>query len=79
MIDATLLRHVLLDLRVAVDDADAVMIDSMRRPRRRRLGHVTHRTQYREAREKIVSQIAYLLRLTEPDPTPPTPTGGAEH
>lgn len=72
MIDKALLRRVLLDLRVAADDADTVAIDMLRPLRRRRLGRVLHRSQYHEARGKVVSQIAYLLRMAEDDPKPPS-------
>lgn len=70
MIDRAILRRVLLDLRVAVDDADSVAVDMMRSPRRRKLGPVLHRSQYREARGKVISQIAYLLRMAEDEPKP---------
>jgi hypothetical protein len=72
MIDKALLRRVLLDLRVATDDADTVAVDMLRSPRQRQLGPALHRSQYREARAKVVSQIAYLLRMVDGEPQPPT-------
>lgn len=68
MIDRAVLRRVLLDLRVAADDADSITVDMMRSPRRRRLGPMLHRSQYREARGKVITQIAYLLRMAEDEP-----------
>jgi hypothetical protein len=68
MIDPDKMRCALVDLRVAVDDAGAVTTDMLRRPRRRELGPALHRRNYREARDKILGQIAYLLRLTEEPP-----------
>ncbi|MFT3771409.1 MAG: hypothetical protein QM820_38840 [Minicystis sp.] len=65
MIDRALMKRVLVDLRVAVDDADSVAADMLRPPRPRELGPVLHRVQYREARGKIVEQIAYLMRMAE--------------
>ncbi len=66
--DATAVRRFVVDLRVAVDDADAVMRDALRPLRRRELGHVLHRRNYGEARERIVALLAYAV--------PPEPEGG---
>ncbi|MFT3776251.1 MAG: hypothetical protein QM820_63715 [Minicystis sp.] len=77
MIDRALMKRVLVDLRVAVDDADSVAADMMRPPRQRELGPVLHRVQYREARGKIVEQIAYLMRMAEE--AGPTGEGGPPH
>ncbi len=71
------MRRVLLDLRVAVDDADAVTEDMLRAPRRRELGPVLHRKNYGEARGKITSAIEYLFRLAEPGAPPEG--GGPAH
>ncbi|MFT3768451.1 MAG: hypothetical protein QM820_23630 [Minicystis sp.] len=79
MIDRALMKRVLLDLRVAVDDADTVAADMLRPPRRRELGPVLHRVQYREARGKIVQQIAYLLRMADEGPAAPPGEGNPPH
>jgi hypothetical protein len=63
-------RRILLDLRVAFDDADAVTEDMLLDPLDRELGPKLHRKQYREARRKIRSTLDYLMRLTG-DGTPP--------
>jgi hypothetical protein len=77
MIDADKMRRALVDLRVAVDDAGAVTADMLRRPRRRELGPALHRRNYREAQDKILGQIAYLLHMAEEPPAggqaPPPP------
>ena len=74
MIDPAKMRRALVDLRVAVDDADAVTADVLRRPRRRELGPALHRRNYREARDKILGQLAYLLHMIEePPPGNPPP------
>ncbi len=59
------LRRILVDLRLALDDADAITRDMLRPPRLRELGPALHGRQYREAHEKILSLLAYLLRETE--------------
>jgi hypothetical protein len=55
-------RHWLADLRLAFDDADAVTTDALRPVHRRELGRVLHRTNYRDARERIESLLAYAAR-----------------
>jgi len=56
-------RRALLDLRVACDDADAVIVDALRPLRRRELGHVLAARNYADARGKITATLAYLFRL----------------
>ena len=53
------------DLRLALADADAVTRDALRRPRRRELGPVLARTNYRDAHQRITSLLAFA------DPVPP--------
>ena len=60
----------IIDLRVAVDDADGVIRDALRPLGKRELGRALHRRNYREARERIVSLLDYA--------TPPAPDGDAE-
>ncbi len=69
------LRRSLLDLRLVVDDADAITRDMLRPPRLRELGPALHSRQYREAHEKMLSVLAYLLREMEGgDPPESGPT-----
>lgn len=51
-------RSLLADLRVAFDDLDAVGLDMLRPPRKRRLGPLEHRRLYREARGTLVRLLA---------------------
>jgi len=67
-IDRIEMRRALVDLRVAVDDAEAITDDMLRHPRRRELGPALHRKNHREARDKIYRQIAYLLHLAGSPP-----------
>lgn len=64
--DPAAVRRLVVDLRVAVDDADAVVADMLRPLRKRELGHVLHRDRYHEAHGKIVSMLAYAM----PEETP---------
>jgi hypothetical protein len=73
MIDREEIRRVLLDLRVAYDDDDAVVEDMLRDPQQRELGPVLQRRQHRESRSKIHRGIDYLLRLVGDS----APEGGA--
>jgi hypothetical protein len=75
--DREIIRRALLDLRVAVDDADAVTRDMLRSPRERELGPVLHRDNYSEARAKIAAGFAFLLTCVEPESTDPAGSGGA--
>ncbi len=71
--DIAAVRRFFVDLRVAVDDADAVTRDALRPLGRRELGRVLHRRNYGEARERIVELLAYA---TPPD-AEPAANGGA--
>ncbi|MFT3771428.1 MAG: hypothetical protein QM820_38935 [Minicystis sp.] len=79
MIDRVLMKRVLVDLQVAVDDADSTAADMLRPPRQRELRQVLLRVQYREARRKIVEQIAYLMRMAEEGAAGPAGEGGPPH
>ncbi len=68
--DRAELRRLLMDMRVAIEDADAVSRDMLRPPRLRELGPALHSRQYREAHEKMITALAYLLRETEGDDPP---------
>jgi hypothetical protein len=59
--DRALIRRLLVDARVAFEDADAVTCDLLRKKRRRGLGHVQHKRLYRDARAKLVEILGALL------------------
>ena len=63
--DSAAVRTWIVDLRVAIDDGDAVTRDALRPLGRRELGRILHRQNYREARERIVALLNYA--------TPPAP------
>ena len=69
--DPAAVRSFIVDLRVAVDDADAITRDALRPLGRRELGRVLHRKNYGEARARIVEMLAYAL--------PPGPEGEPVH
>jgi hypothetical protein len=71
--DVELIRRLLVEARVAFDDADAVTSDLLRKKRRRALGHVQHRKLYRDARRKLVQILDELL--APPQPPPPAAEG----
>ena len=64
--DAAAVDRFIVDLRVAVDDADAITRDALRPLGRRELGRILHRRNYQEARGRIVSLIGYAMP-SEPD------------
>lgn len=57
--DPDAVRSFFVDLRAAIDDADAVTRDALRPLRGRELGPILHRRNYGEARGKIVALLAY--------------------
>ncbi len=67
-LDRALLLRVLIELRVAFADADAVTSDLLRPPRERELGHVQQVRLYFEAQKKIEDCIAWLLRALGGEP-----------
>ena len=67
----------LKDLRVAADDANAVVEDMLRAPRNRRLGHVLQRDNYGDARGKFVSSFAFVMDRLLTEPSDPAGSGGA--
>jgi hypothetical protein len=79
------LRRAIVDLNEGWNDADAVTADMLRPLRRRELGPVLARRNYRDARDKIVTALAYLVKLaSESDDGPADPSGNggagpAEH
>jgi hypothetical protein len=74
--DPGAVRRFIVDLRVAVDDADAVTRDALRPLGRRELGRLLHRQNYGEARARIVALLAYAtLPAPEGEPEPGDPAG----
>ena len=74
------LIRALKDLRVAADDANAVVEDMLKPPRMRQLGHILHRDNYGDARGKFTSSFAFVMNcvLTErAEPSDPAGSGGA--
>ena len=61
-------RRLVLDLRVAFDDLDAIVADMMRPAAKRELGPVLHADGYQEARGKVVVLLAWIM--PPPDPPP---------
>ena len=70
--DELAVRRWLLDMRVAIDDADAVVNDVLRPARERELGHVQHRKLYGDARRAVVELLDYAS-------PPPFGEGGQTH
>ena len=64
------IRRILVELRVAADDIDAVMIDMLRKKRRRSLGREQHKKLYRDALRKLLQILERLM------PPPPASSGG---
>ncbi len=78
--DPAAVRTWLVDLRVAIDDGDAVTRDVLRPLGKRELGRILHQQNYREARERIVSLLNYATPPApdgEPEPSDPAGVGGA--
>ncbi len=73
--DPAAVHRFLVELRVAVDDADAVTRDALRPLRRRELGRVLHRRNYREAHARIVALLDYAA--SHGPEGEPEPDGGA--
>lgn len=73
--DHEAVRRVMIDLRVAVDDVDALVRDMLAPMRSRELGHVSHRNRYKELRAQIVQMLAYAM----PPPSDAGEGGAAMH
>ena len=72
--DPKQLRRLIVNLRVAIDDAHEVTRDMLRPRRKRRLGPVEHRRLYLEAHGSLLSLLAYALGG---EPGSGEPGGGA--
>jgi hypothetical protein len=70
-LDPETLRRMLVELRVAVDDIDGVVLDMFTKKRRRSLGRAQHKQLYREARRTLIQILELLM------PPPPPPAGAA--
>jgi hypothetical protein len=78
--DPAAVRRFIVDMRVALDDADAVTRDALRPLSKRELGRVLHCKNYREAREKIVALLNYATpRAPDGEPGDPAGNGGSPH
>jgi hypothetical protein len=76
--DAGAVHRFIVDLRVAVDDADAITRDALRPLALRELGRILHRRNYGEARERIVALLDYATApVPEGEPGDPAGNGGA--
>ena len=60
--DPELIRRLLVEARVAADDADAVVVDLLAKKRRRSLGHAQHTRLYRDARKTLIEILEHLRR-----------------
>lgn len=69
--DREAVRRWVEDMRVVVDDLDAVVVDMLAPARKRQLGHVAHAEKAREARTVIVELLAYAV--------PPDGDDGDDH
>jgi len=72
--DPEAFRRLVIEIRVALDDIDAVARDMLRRKRRRSLGRAQHRKLYRDARAKLIQILEHLMPTPPP---PPAPAGAA--
>ena len=64
-------RRVILDLRVAADDIDGIVVDMLAPTRLRSLGPVLHRRHYADARSTLVQLLEFAL--------PPDDGEGGDH
>jgi hypothetical protein len=65
-------RRVILDLRVAADDIDGIVVDMLAPTRLRSLGPVLHRRHYADARYTLVQLLAFA-------PSPSDGGKGGDH
>jgi hypothetical protein len=72
--DPEAIRRLLVELRVAADDTDAVVCDMFTKKRRRSLGRAQHKQLYRDARKSLIQVLEYLM-----PPPPPPPADAAPH
>jgi hypothetical protein len=71
--DPEAFRHLVIEVRVALDDIDGVVCDMLRKVRRRSLGRAQHKKLYRDARKALMQILEHLM----PTPPPPPPAGAA--
>ena len=77
--DPGAVRRFLVELRIAVADADAITRDALRPLAHRELGRILHRRNYGEAHERIVALLAYATpppSSGEPEPGDPASDDG---
>lgn len=66
-----------LAVRVSLDDEDTVVKDMFKRPRKRELGPVTHKDNYRAAHKALVDAMNALLKATTAPEESGGPNGGS--
>jgi hypothetical protein len=74
-LDSEALRRILVELRVAIDDVDGVVVDMFTKKRRRSLGRAQHKQLYRDARKTLIQILEHLM----PPPPPPSAGSAASH
>jgi hypothetical protein len=74
-LDPEALRRILVELRVAIDDVDGVVVDMFTKKRRRSLGRAQHKQLYRDARKTLIQILEHLM----PPPPPPSAGSAASH
>jgi hypothetical protein len=55
-------RRMLLELRVAADDIDGVVVDMFTKKRRWSLGRAQHKQLYRDARKSLIQVLECVFR-----------------
>jgi hypothetical protein len=70
------IRRRLLEIRVAADDIDGVVLDMFTKKRRRSLGRAQHKQLYRDARKSLIQVLEHLM---PPPPPPPPPAEATPH
>ena len=70
--DPEVLRRLMVDARVALDDIDGVVSDMLAKKRRRSLGRAQHKKLYRDALRALIQILEHFL-----PPPPPPPSAGA--
>jgi hypothetical protein len=73
--DPETIRRFLVEIRVAVDDIDGVVLDMFTKKRRRSLGRAQHKHLYRDARKTLLQILEHLM----PPPPPPSAGSAAPH
>jgi hypothetical protein len=70
--DANEVRRLVVDLVVALEDVDAIVVDLLRPASKRELGPVLHHEVYQEARAKIAALLLWIGPANDPEPSGPS-------